>query len=93
MASKPGDLAYLLTKTGGFKTTVNGPFVICELSEWHAELRISGAVHGQQVNQFKVHRGRVARCTTVTAVLEDQLKHVDMLPATPQEEPSSSHGK
>ena len=42
-----GDLAYLLTKIDGFKTTVNSPFVVCELFEWHAELRTSGALHGQ----------------------------------------------
>ena len=84
------DLAYLLTKTEGFKTKVNGPFVVCAISEWHVELRTSGAVHGQPVNQFKVHRDRVARCTTVMDVLEDLLKHADMLPAT---EPSISPNK
>ena len=41
-----GDLAYLLMKIDGFKTTVKGPFLVCELSEWHAELRTSGAVQG-----------------------------------------------
>ena len=35
-----GVLAYLLTKTDGFKTTVNSPFVVSELSEWHAELTL-----------------------------------------------------
>ena len=85
-----GDLAYLLTKTEGFKTKVNGPFVACAISECHVELRTSGAVHGQPVNQIKVHRERMARYTTVTDVLEDLLKHADMLRAT---EPSSSPNK
>ena len=75
-----GDLAYLLTKSDGFKTAVSGPFVVCKLTEWHVELRTSSAVQGQQVNHFKVHRDRVARCTTTTDVLEDLLKHADMLP-------------
>ena len=35
------DLAYLLTTTEGFKTKVDGPFVVCALSEWHVELRTS----------------------------------------------------
>ena len=74
-----GDLAYLLTKTEGFKTKVNGPFVVCALSERHVELRTSGAVHGQPVNQFKVHRDRVVRCTPVTDVLEDLLNHADVI--------------
>ena len=85
-----GDLAYLLTKTEDFETKVNGPFVVCAIAEWHVELRTSCAVHGQPVNQFKIHRDRVARCSTVTDVFEDLLQHADMLPVT---EPSSSPSK
>ena len=80
----------LLTKTEGLKTKINGPFEVCALSEWHVQLRTSSAVHDQPVNQFKVHRDMAARCTTVTDVLEDLLKHADMLPAA---EPSSSPSK
>jgi transposase InsO family protein len=84
-----GDLAYLLTKKSELKTEVSGPFVVCDVSEWHVELRTSNAVQGQEVSQFKVHKDRVARCTSVTDVLEDLLKHAGMLPqALPEEQPN-----
>ena len=50
-----GDLAYLLTKTEGFKTKVNGPFVVCALSEWHVELRTSA--------QYMVNQSTSSRST------------------------------
>jgi hypothetical protein len=75
-----GDLAYLLRKKSEIKTDASGPFVVCDVSDWHVELRTSNAVQGQAVNQFKVHKDQVARCTSLTDVLEDLLKHAGMLP-------------
>jgi hypothetical protein len=80
-----GDLAYLLTKTSDIKTDVSGPFVVCSVTDFHVELRTSDAVQGQAVKQFKVHKDRVARCTTITDVLEDLLKHAGMLPQASEE--------
>jgi hypothetical protein len=86
-----GDLAYLLTKKSETKTDVGGPFVVCDVSDWHVELRTSNAVQGQAVNRFKVHKDRVARCTSVTDVLEDLLKHAGMLPQTLDEGQPNKH--
>jgi hypothetical protein len=67
-----GDLAYLLTK--GLKTQVQGPFLVCKLTDTQAVLRTTAAVQGQKSHEFSVHLDRVARCTTVTDVLQDLLK-------------------
>jgi transposase InsO family protein len=66
-----GDLAYLLTPTSGFKTKVQGPFLVHKLTENQAVLRTTAAVCGQTPVEFAVHVHRVARCTTITDVLQD----------------------
>ena len=70
----PGDLAYLLTRNTGFKTKVDGPFLVCKVTDNQAVLRTTAAVQGQDPFEFAVHLDRVVRCTTVTDVLQDLLK-------------------
>jgi hypothetical protein len=58
-------LAYMLTRSGGFKPKVEGPFVVSDL--YHtAELRTTALVDVQASKLFTVHLDRVARATTVT---------------------------
>jgi transposase InsO family protein len=66
-----GDLAHLLTSTSGFKTKVQGPFLVHKLTENQAVLRTTAAVCGQTPVEFAVHVHRVARCTTITDMLHD----------------------
>ena len=69
-----GDLAFLLTPSDGFKTQVKGPFLVVKKTENQVVLQTTAAIEGQQSHSFSVHVNRVARCTTVTDVLEDLLK-------------------
>jgi hypothetical protein len=66
-----GDFAFLLTPTSGFKTKVQGPFLVHKLTENQAGLRTTAAVCGQTPVEFAVHVHRVAQCTTITDVLQD----------------------
>jgi hypothetical protein len=72
-----GDLAYLLTRSGGFKPKVEGPFVVTDIADHTVELRTTELVEGQQSQRFSVHLDRVARATTVTDVLETLLKQAN----------------
>ena len=76
---KVGDLAYLLTRSGGFKPKVAEPFVVLGISDHTVELRPTALVEGQQSKTFTVHLERVAMATTVTDVLEALLKQANML--------------
>jgi transposase InsO family protein len=74
-----GDLAYLLTRSGGFKPKVEGPFVVLKISDHTVELRTTALVEGQPSKTFSVHLERVARATTVTDVLETLLKQAKIV--------------
>jgi hypothetical protein len=82
-----GDLAYLLTRTGGFKPDVKGPFVVVALSDTKVTLRTTALVAGQASKSFEVHLDRVARATTKADVLEDLLKHARIVKEVPPQEP------
>ena len=86
---KVGDLAYLLTRTGGFKPDVKGPFVVESLLDNQVTLRTTALVPGQVSKSFDVHVERVARATTVTDVLEDLLKHARIVQEIPSEDPDT----
>jgi hypothetical protein len=74
-----GDLAYLLTRSGSFKSKVEGPFVVSDLSDHTVELRTTALVDGRASKTFTVHLDRVARATTVTDALETLLKQANMM--------------
>jgi hypothetical protein len=82
-----GDLAYLLTRTGGFKPDVKGPFVVVAMSDTRVSLRTTALVEGQASKTFEVHLDRVARATTKTDVLEDLLKHAQIVREIPPQDP------
>jgi hypothetical protein len=88
-----GDLAYLLTRAGGFKPLVQGPFVVTKISDHTIELRTTNLVEGQPSKAFSVHAERVARCTTVTDVLEDLLKHAQVVQELPKDSPDTLAAK
>jgi hypothetical protein len=67
-----GDLASRLTK--GLKIQVQGPFLVCKLTDTQAVLRTAAAAQGQKSHELSVHLDRVARCTIVTDVPQDLLK-------------------
>jgi hypothetical protein len=78
-ALKDGDLAYLLTRTGGFEPTIQGPFVVTNIGNHTVDFRTTQLVEGQPFKSFSVHVERVARCTTITDVLEDLLKQAQIV--------------
>jgi hypothetical protein len=84
-----GDLAYLLTRTGGFKPDVKGQFVVVAISDTRVSLRTTALVEGQASKTFEVdkHLDRVARATTKTDVLEDLLKHAQIVKESPPQDP------
>ena len=84
-----GDLACLLTRSGGFKSKVDGPFVVSKLGDRNVELR-TALVEGQPSKCFSVHLERVARATTVTDVLEALLKQANIVSdAMPRVDPDT----
>ena len=74
-----GDLAYLLTRSGGCKSKVDGPFVVSKLGDRNVELPTTALVDGQPSKCFSVHLERVARAITVTDVLETLLKQANIV--------------
>jgi hypothetical protein len=64
-----GDLTYLLTRTGGCKPDVKGPFVVVAMSDTRVSLRTTALVEGQGSETFEVHLDRVTRAATKTDVL------------------------
>jgi transposase InsO family protein len=82
-----GDLAYLLTRSGGFKPKVEGPFVVTKIADHTVELRTTALVDGQPSKTFSVHLERVARATTVTDVLETLLKQANIVQKRIPEDP------
>jgi hypothetical protein len=74
-----GDLAYLLTRTGGFKPDVKGRSAVVAMSDTRVSLRTTALVEGQASKTFDVHLDRVDRATTKTDVLEELLKHAQIV--------------
>lgn len=68
-----GDLAYVIERGLGKKNSVTGPFVVESISAGKVFLRTTRKVPDQEVRYFSIHIERVARCTTVTDVLEKLL--------------------
>ena len=72
--SPAGDLAYVIERGLATKNSVTGPFVFESISGGQAHLRTTRRVPDQEVCYFSIHIERVARCTTITDVLEKLLR-------------------
>jgi Cu/Zn superoxide dismutase len=66
-----GDLVHLLNPTVGCRKKVQGSFLLYKRIEKQAVFRTTAAMRGQTPVEFTVHVHRVARCTTITDVLQD----------------------
>ena len=80
-----GDLAFLLTRGLGKKNVVKGPFVVEGITGGQVHLRTTDKVQAQRAHRFSVRIERVARCTTVTDVLQTLL-YTDGLAPQPSPE-------
>ena len=86
-----GDLAFLLDRGIGKKNVVKGPFVVERLSGGTVHLRTTNKVPDQKVHRFTVHIERVARCTTITDVLEKLLYTNGSAPRPSPEHVAAQH--
>ena len=71
---QPGDLAYDIERGLAKKKSITGPFVVESISGGHVHLRTTRRVPDQEVRYISIHMDRVARCTTITDVLEKLLR-------------------
>ena len=71
---QPGDLAYVIERGLAKKISVTGPFVVGSISRGQVHLPTTRRVPDQEVRYFSIHIERVARCTTITDVLEKLLR-------------------
>ena len=71
---QPGDLAYVIERGLAKKNSITGPFVVESISGGQVHLRTTRRVPDQEVRYFSIHIERVARCTTITDVLEKLLR-------------------
>ena len=77
---RPGDLAYVIERGLAKKNSVTGPVVVESISGGQVHLRTTSRVPDHEVRYFSTHIERVARCTTITDVME-KLLHAAAYPA------------